>query len=175
MTNLSSKSNKTEQNNYKRNLTSLFLLWQRKPLIQGQAWWVLNEVLIREAPHQGPVVLTLLYYITIYNLPLITGAFLNIFKWLETYHSLSEFLLNEIERHAFSLQRYSILYPLFVINLFQPNALQALKLVHTVTWSPDANYRRDLGRADRGQREKRNGMGFSSSRCSLAKKAPLRL
>ena len=113
-------------------------------------------MLYGEAPHQGPVVLTLLYNITkkrypfhvpsvvesgraplsirllhpsseplifstgenkqlkplilchcIYSLPLITGAFLNIFKWLETYHSLSEFLLNEIEWHAFSLQRYS--------------------------------------------------------------------
>ena len=80
----------------------------------------------------------------IYSLPLITGAFLNIFKWLETYHSLSEFLLNEIEWHTFSLQRYSFLYPLFVINLFQPNAWQATKIVHTVTWSSEANYRRDV-------------------------------
>ena len=80
----------------------------------------------------------------IYSLPLITGAFLNIFKWLETYHSLSEFLLNEIEWHTFSLQRYSFLYPLFVINLFQPNAWQATKIVHTVTWSSEANYRPDL-------------------------------
>ena len=51
----------------------------------------------------------------IYSLPLITGAFLNIFKRLETYHSLSEFLLNEIEWHTFSLQRYSFFVP-FVRN-----------------------------------------------------------
>ena len=66
----------------------------------------------------------------IYSLSLITGA--------------SEFLLNKIEWHAFSLQRYSFLYSLFVINLFQPNAWHATKIVRTETWSPEANYKRDV-------------------------------
>ena len=67
----------------------------------------------------------------IYSLSLITGA--------------SEFLSNKTEWHAFSLQRYSFLYSLYVINLFQPNAWQATKIVHTETWSPEANYSETYG------------------------------